>query len=252
MGVGVDTVDKSSALAKVADFLSSGEGHMIFTPNPEMLVAARSDSYFQTILNESSLNICDGRGVELALKLMNNSSRLKRIPGIDFMQGVCHLAAEEGRGVYLLGSGDKNIIKNASIALQTEFHNLKIVGYHAGPRIAISNQLSAISYDTAENDNIIEDIILSAPDIIFVGFGHEKQEKWIDEHLPQLPSVKIAMGVGGAFDVLGGKLKRAPIWMQKVGLEWLWRLTLEPKRLKRIWTAVLVFPYLVIKSSKTA
>ena len=252
LGVRIDEVDKSAALECVSDFLSSDSQHTVFTPNAEMLVAAHSDPYFQTILNESALNICDSRGVELALKLTNNSSKLERIPGIDFMLDICRLAAREGKGVYLLGSGDQNVIKSSSIALQAEFPSLKIAGYHPGPQITINKQQLTINCNTDENDAIVHEIIMRSPDILLVAFGHEKQEKWIYEHLPQLPSVKIAMGVGGAFDVLGGKKKRAPIWMRRLGLEWLWRLILEPRRLKRIWTAVLVFPYLVIKSSKTA
>ena len=87
------------------------------------------------------------------------------------------------------------------------------------------------------------------PDILFVAFGHGKQEKWINEYLRDLPSVKIAMGVGGAFDYLSGQTSRAPLWMRKIGLEWLYRLIREPKRLKRIWRAVIIFPIYFVKSA---
>jgi N-acetylglucosaminyldiphosphoundecaprenol N-acetyl-beta-D-mannosaminyltransferase len=83
---------------------------------------------------------------------------------------------------------------------------------------------------------------MASPDILFVALGAPKQERWIFENLNKLESVKLAMGVGGAFDFLSGKTKRAPLWMRKIGLEWFWRLIIEPRRVKRIIDAVIVFP----------
>ena len=200
LGVRVDTVDKSSALAKVADFLSSGEGHMIFTPNPEMLVDAQKDSYFKEILNKGDLNICDGKGIALFAK-----DSLERIPGVDFMVDICRLAARENKSVYLLGSGFEYVVKECKNKLLEKFPSLKIVGLHPGLKIT-----DGFKFDSDENDVIIDDIILSAPDILFVAFGHRKQEKWIYGFLPELPSVRVAMGVGGSFDFISGKIKRAP------------------------------------------
>jgi N-acetylglucosaminyldiphosphoundecaprenol N-acetyl-beta-D-mannosaminyltransferase len=90
----------------------------------------------------------------------------------------------------------------------------------------------------------------SLPDILFVAFGHGKQEKWIAAALPSLPAVRVAMGVGGAFDFIAGRVKRAPKLMRLAGLEWLWRLIREPWRIRRIWTAVVVFPWLVLRSKR--
>lgn len=248
LGVRIDPVNKSEARARVSDFLSAGGQHTIFTPNPEMLVAAQRDHYFQDILNESSLNICDGFGLKLISIIKKNYIKLDKISGLDFLPDICELAEERGRGLYLLGAGDGAVIRAAAENLKRLFPKLKIAGYHRGPELRIVN--GELRYNEETNDEILDQIIMASPDILFVGFGHEKQEKWIYEHLPQLPSVKVAMGVGGAFDVLGGKLKRAPPWMQKTGLEWLWRLLLEPKRIKRIWTAVVVFPYLCLLENK--
>jgi N-acetylglucosaminyldiphosphoundecaprenol N-acetyl-beta-D-mannosaminyltransferase len=86
-------------------------------------------------------------------------------------------------------------------------------------------------------------ITLFAPEILLVGFGHPKQERWIANNLHQFPSVKIVVGVGGTFDVWAGRIFRAPKWLRALGLEWLWRLMQEPKRFRRIWNAVIVFPY---------
>ncbi len=238
LGVRVDSVDKSSALSKVADFLASGEGNMVFTPNPEMLVDAQKDAYFKEVLNAGDLNLCDGKGITLVAK-----EAFERIPGVDFMVDMCGLAAEKNKSVYLLGSGSNEVLKECKHALLEKFPNLKIVGMHPG--IQISNDFT---FDTEKNDALIDDIILSAPDILFVAFGHKKQEKWIYGFLPDLPSVRVAMGVGGSFDFISGKVKRAPEIFRRLGLEWLYRLIREPRRIKRIWKATVVFLFYYFKN----
>ncbi len=249
LGVKIDDVAKSSALERVSDFLSDGKQHSIFTPNPEMLVAAHRDPYLREILNQGSLNICDGRGLEMMIKIKKNLNKLKRITGIDFMLDICSLAEKENKSVYLLGSDDQGVIGSAAKKLCEQFPKLTIAGFNRGPHIYAGSNARPVTpfiVDEREHNSIINDIKTTSPNILFVGFGHSKQEKWIHENLSQLPSVKIAMGVGGAFDILGGKFPRAPQLMRKAGLEWLWRLILEPRRIKRIWTAVVVFPALVI------
>lgn len=260
LGVRVDNYSRQEALEKVWKFLADARPQMIFTPNPEMLVAAHKDRYLRDILNQGSLNLCDGRGLELALKFARGSHRklrpTERITGIDFMFDVCRLSAEQGRSVYLLGAGDENIVKNAVKKLHCELPQLKITGFHHGLPItyhlsfqpATTDSFRKIVYQKDVHDTIIDNIRQTNPDILFVAFGHEKQEKWIYENLPDLPGVKLAMGVGGAFDILGGKIKRAPALLRKLGLEWLWRLIQQPRRLKRIWTAIVIFPYLYLKS----
>lgn len=237
LGVRLDPLTRKQALEKVVSFLASERGNIIFTPNPEILVDAQKDSYFLEVLNSSDLNICDGRGIELVAP-----EKLERIPGVDFMLDICELAAREGKSVYLLGSGSSNVVRECKSKLLEKFPSLKIVGVHPG--LAIDNDFT---FDEKENDSIIDDIILSAPDIVFVAFGHSKQEKWIYGFLPELPSIKIAMGVGGTFDFISGKVKRAPKVFRTVGLEWCYRLIREPRRIKRIWKATLVFLFLFYK-----
>jgi N-acetylglucosaminyldiphosphoundecaprenol N-acetyl-beta-D-mannosaminyltransferase len=238
LGVRVDKVDKSLALSNVADFLASHEGHMIFTPNPEMLVDAQKDLYFKEVLNAGDLNLCDGRGLALVAK-----ESIERIPGVDFMIDICEFAAGENKSVYLLGSGSSEVLKECKNKLLAKFPNLKIVGMHPGIHIA-----NDFTFDSDANDAIIDDIILSAPDILFVAFGHKKQEKWIYGFLPELPSVRVAMGIGGSFDFISGKVKRAPAIFRRLGLEWLYRLVREPRRIKRIWKATVVFLYYYFKN----
>lgn len=242
LGVRIDEITREMAQEKVRSWLGGAGQHKIFTPNPEMLVDAQKDVEFLKVLNKGALNICDGIGVQFVSR-----GRLKRIAGIDFMLDVCRIAEETGRSIYLLGSGDKKVIADAAAALQEKFPKLNIVGFHQGPHIPAQqfNNLTIEQFnntvDHEVNESVIDDIILKAPDILFVGFGHGKQEKWIDRFLKDLPSVKIAMGVGGAFDMLGGKIKRAPKFMRAFWLEWLWRLILQPWRIGRIWKATVVF-----------
>lgn len=236
LGVNIHMLSESAALAKVSVFLSGRGQHMVFTPNPEMLVAAHRSPYFKEVLNRSSLNICDGKGIEMFSK-----GQIERIPGVDFMLSVCALAEKRGKSVYLLGSGVEKIIEQTAKTLQKKYPYLRITGQCAGPKLVVKEKLV---YDVEENDMVVDKIIAAAPDILFVGFGHTKQELWIDEHLGELPSVTVAMGVGGSFDILSGRVKRAPGFFRYLGLEWFWRLLCQPWRIKRILTAVFVFPYI--------
>ncbi|PIR74725.1 MAG: hypothetical protein COU35_00965 [Candidatus Magasanikbacteria bacterium CG10_big_fil_rev_8_21_14_0_10_47_10] len=241
LGIQIDTVSKEEALQKARVFLRGSGQHMIFTPNPEMLVAANTDAYFQDVLNAADINLCDGVGL-----LLFAGHSVSRIAGVDFMTELLRLAEDMNKKVYFLGSGQTKTIDALKKNVVLQFPNIRIVGEHIGHLISQS-ETGQLRYDTSENDDIVQDIILAAPDMLFVAFGHGKQEKWIYEQLPDLPSVKIAMGVGGAFDFLAGTQKRAPKLLQSLGLEWLWRLALEPKRIKRILNAVVVFPWYVLK-----
>lgn len=242
LGVNINILTKQQALERVKGFLNSQKQNKIFTPNPEMLVDASKDEYFREVLNSGDLNICDGKGLSLVAKT-------KKIPGVDFMLDICTLAEKKNKSIYLLGSGNDEVIEKTAEKLKKRFSNLKIVGINKGVKIERSKDYK-IDYDKEKNDEITHDIIMSAPDILFVAFGHGKQEKWIDKNLKQLPSVKIAMGVGGSFDFISGKVKRAPKWMRKLGLEWLYRLFRQPSRLPRIFKATILFLYYYLKNKK--
>ena len=236
LGVKVDEVNKEQALQKVTEFLVSGQ-HKIFTPNPEFVVKAQKDEYFKQVLNSGDLNLCDGKGLELFTKI-------KRITGVDFVWEVCRLAAEQNRGVYLLGSGNDEVVKKTVEELQKKFPNLSIAGYDKGPVINESSQ-SAIR-SSQPNNSTIEQINRSGAEVLFVAFGMGKQEKWIYENLSKMPNVKIAMGVGGSFDFISGKVKRAPLFLRRLGLEWLYRLIRQPSRIGRILNATIRFTWLVL------
>jgi len=244
LGVKIDSLTLSEALERTSGFLSASGQHVIFTPNPEMLVKARSDLYFKAVLNNGDLNICDGFGVSLV-----SGFRIKRITGVDFMLDLCALAEQEGKSVYLLGSGSDDVVKKAAEELKRKSPKLIIAGFNKGPKIEEKSLLvneSRLEIVSEENTDLIRDINQQRPAILFVAFGMGKQEKWIYENLPKLPSVKIAMGVGGSVDYLGGHLRRPPRLMRTLGLEWLYRLFCQPERFGRIWNATAKFLFLCI------
>ena len=239
LGVRIDTYTKKEAIEEIRKFLAQNVLSMVFTPNPEMLVAAKKDRYFHDVLNSGQLNICDGIGIALVAK-----KQVEKISGVDFMQDICAVAEKEGKTVYLLGSGDDSVLVQCAENLQKTYPSLSIVGKNKGPILVEKERNGRVFIEPVNahmHDEIIHDIIMTAPDILFVAFGHGKQEKWIFEHAPSLPSVILAMGVGGSFDYIAGKTKRPPKCIQRIGGEWLWRLIHQPRRIKRIWHATVVF-----------
>lgn len=226
LGIIFDQVSLVAARERVKSFLRSAGQYKIFTPNPEMVVKAQKDEYFKKVLNSGDLNLCDGKGIQFVFK-----QKIERITGVDFMLEICKIAEEERSSIYLLGSGNDEVVQKTLENLQKQFPKLVICGWGRG---------ETMNEDRMTNGDV-EMINQSHPDIIFVAFGMGKQEKWITENLSKMPSVRIAMGVGGAFDYISGIIKRAPLLMRKVGLEWLYRLIKQPKRIVRIWNATVVF-----------
>ncbi len=262
LGIKVDETTREAARKQAAGFLSTEGQFKIFTPNPEILVKAQKDEYFRNVLNYGDLNLCDGFGLWLAMKFSKqkivNSKQSERIPGADFMLDICRLAAEQGRGLYLLGSGSEEVVRKTAENLHKQFPKLKIVGWDKGFEIKerqinnqstnrLINQSTQLLINESDQQRIINDINAKIPSILFVAFGMGKQEKWIYENLPKLPSVKIAMGVGGAFDYISGTLPRAPLLMRKIGLEWVYRLVRQPSRFVRIFNATMKFIWILLK-----
>jgi N-acetylglucosaminyldiphosphoundecaprenol N-acetyl-beta-D-mannosaminyltransferase len=230
LGVEIDDLSAGEAMDLAAARLAAGKKTFIATPNPEMVILAQKDGEFKNILNGADIKIPDGTGLAVGAKILKQALK-NRVTGTDLMEGLCALSAELGYKVYLLGA-QNGVAKEAAKRLNTKFVQLKIVGAEYGGRM-----------DEWDNRVIIEHINAVAPDILFVALGHGKQERWIFQNLEKLPSVKLAMGVGGAFDFFAGRIRRAPRWMRTLGLEWLWRLICEPKRYKRIFNAVIIFPW---------
>ncbi|MFA6254541.1 MAG: WecB/TagA/CpsF family glycosyltransferase [Patescibacteria group bacterium] len=235
LGVKIDNLSLQEVLEKVSQFLDSPDQHYIVTPNPEFLVAAQKDPNFKEILNYADIAVADGIGLIKAAKYLGK--QLIRVTGVDLVWAISELAEQKSCPVYFLGGGEM-VAAAATEVLQQEFPNLKVVGAESGGEIADPQQVDL---------DLLNRINDAGPKILFIAFGQVKQEKWIFYHLDKLPSVKLAIGVGGAFDYISGVVKRPPRFIKRAGLEWLYRLIKQPQRWRRIINAVIIFPLLIIK-----
>ncbi len=237
LGVDIDAVTRKQALAAAAAYLDGDRGRLIFTPNPEMLVLASRDAAFKAVLNSADLAIPDGVGLLWAARRAGTPLP-ERVTGTDLMQDVCGLAAERQFRVFLLG-GEYGEEAAAAAALRSRYAGLEVASAPGGAVSRVDGRWQCAPAS-------VDGLKAFAPDVLFVAFGHGKQEKWLADNLSGLPSVRVAMGIGGAFNFLAGRSRRAPAWLRWAGLEWLWRLILEPRRWRRIWDAVVIFPFLLI------
>lgn len=232
LGVPVDAVTLLQAVEQLRGMASSSQSHHVLTPNPEMLVRSAKDPVFRSVLQKSSLNVPDGAGLLVAARMLGHFLPA-RVTGVDLVES---LAAEpDVQPIFFLGAAP-GVAEKAASMLASRNPALKIAGTFSG------------SPSPSEESSIVDRINNSGARTLFVAYGAPMQDLWIDRTLPKLPLVRIAMGVGGAFDFLAGIRKRAPKWMQQCGMEWLWRLVQEPSRIGRICNAVIVFPLLVITS----
>lgn len=192
----------------------------IVSGNPEILYNGLKSEFLNNSFNsEHSIIIPDGVGTVLASKLVKAPVK-ERIAGIEVMKSIIKSAEREKQAIFLLGA-KKEVVEKCAEKLQDEYPKLKIAGYHDG------------YFDVDNCEELIEDIKTSNPYAIFVAMGSPKQEQFIEKYFNELPC-HIFMGVGGSFDVISGNLKRAPKWMRKIGLEWLYRVGKEPWRIKRL------------------
>lgn len=236
LGIKIDNFSLQEVLEKINSFLQSKDKHYIVTPNPEFLVAAKKDKAFAQILNYADISIADGIGLIYAAKFLGQ--RLQRITGADLVGFLSELAEQKNYPIFLLGGRADTAEKTAKV-LRDTFESIQIVGTDNGGEISPDGKISS-------NPTLVEKINNAKPKILLVALGQAKQEKWIFHHLDQLKTVKVAIGVGGAFDYIAGNIKRAPELIRNLGLEWLYRLTQEPWRWQRIFNAVIIFPLLVL------
>jgi N-acetylglucosaminyldiphosphoundecaprenol N-acetyl-beta-D-mannosaminyltransferase len=240
MQIPMSSTDYPQVLTFVAGRLSKKKKFYVVTPNPEILVAAHTDPGLKDILTHADLSIPDGVGLLWANKLLGGVP-IKRLPGRKVMQELLFFANERKLRVYFLGSTQK-VMEKVLDKTAKEFPTLKAKG-NSGPRLSL-RATPVTDDEILTQKKVIEEINLFKPHLLFVAFGAPKQEKWIAKHLDQL-NIGGAMVVGGSLDSYSGAIRAVPGVLSSFGLEWLWRLLQEPKRLNRIATAVFVFPFLV-------
>ena len=218
LGVRADDLTWDELLAHIENFIAEGTPHQIVTVNPEFVMAARRDAEFREIINNAALTIPDGIGLIWAGYLLGQPLR-ERITGSDGVPRIAERAAEKGWRLFLLGA-TSGVAEETARRLAKRCPGLKVGGTYAGSPV------------TQEEATIVELVRRARPDVLFVAYGHPKQDKWIARNLERL-GVPVCMGVGGAFDFIAGVQIRAPIWMQRAGLEHFYRLLRQPWRWQR-------------------
>jgi N-acetylglucosaminyldiphosphoundecaprenol N-acetyl-beta-D-mannosaminyltransferase len=218
----------NASLSQVSEYIvdlvkNSKQKCFVVTPNPEMIVYASTHSDAKKVLREADIAICDGIGLYGAAQFLGIHLK-ERITGVDLMLKLCEEASTQGLSIGLLG-GRAGVADRTAECLREKQKNLNV-------------RFTGSDWD-------IKSFPKNGVDLLFVAYGFPKQEKWISENLPILP-VKMAMGVGGAFDYISGEVRRAPFFIRAIGLEWAFRLVREPWRAKR-QVKLLNFIGLVIK-----
>lgn len=255
-GVPFDPVTEEDAMTAIEVFMKGEYLRHIVTPNPEMVLEAGSNPAFKKILRKADLSLPDGTGILWAAHYLSlrkprsffarrgqflaslfsivfSPARLKkplpaRVTGTDMLYRITEASQEHKWRIFLLGAAP-GVAQKAMDRLLEKY-----------PRAIFAGAYSGEPAPTRES-NILSILKAAHPDLLFVAYGHPAQEEWIARNARKLGTVKVAIGVGGAFDFAAGVTKRAPRLMQRMGLEWLWRLMREPRRLKRIWKATVVF-----------
>lgn len=226
----IDNVNMVEALKIAKEMLENSKQHKIFTLNPEILLLGKKDKNYKKILQSADLALPDGIGLIWLGRIFGMQFK-ERVAGTDFMEKLAGLAEQAGKSIFLLG-GENGAAEKTTNALKIKFSNLKITGFLE---------------DKNQWQNCAE---IFKTDILFVALGAPKQEIWIYDNMPKLPNIKIAVGVGGTFDFISGKIPRAPKFLREIGLEWMWRLMMEPrKRFKRVINAIIIFPLNIFISS---
>lgn len=222
LGTPIDAVDTAAALNRLEEFIQDGRFHQIATANTDFLINAATDPELALILRQSDLVLPDGMPVVWASRLLGTPLP-ERVAGADLVPMLAATCAKRGYRVYMLGARPE-VASRARAYLEARCPGLQIVGC-VSPEPA-----SLVEMDSAP---LLESIAQAQPHVLLVAFGNPKQEKWISMHREELSDVPVCIGVGGTFDFLAGELPRAPVWLQRCGMEWSYRLAQEPRRLWR-------------------
>ena len=219
LGARIDAVTLHSALQFIAGQIQQKKFSQIITVNPLMLEETIKNPLLGKIFTEAGLVVPESIGITFLIR-WKGLSVPERVPGIDLMLELCRQASHKGWSIYLVGA-KPGVAEEAGKKLFSQFPGLKILGTHHG------------YFSSGQETKLLEDIQSKKPNLLFVGLAIPRQEEWIYQNKGKLTGI-VSMGVGGSLDVISGRLKRAPLWMQKAGLEWLFRTFQEPFRFKHI------------------
>jgi len=228
-GIKFDNLSMEEVLEKIKGFFIDNGQHYIVLPYSEFVVRAQKDEEFRKILNEADFCLCEGRGLYLMARLLGKKLK-ENIFGVELIYNLVK----------------KSEIRNPKSETNSKFQiqNSKFFLFGGTEKVVeitakkLGDSIIGFEHGYQDLDKVIEEINEKKPEILLVGLGSPMQEKWIYYNLYKMPSVKLAIGVGGAFDFISGRVKRAPKIIQKIGLEWLWRLIVQPRRFQRIFIGV--------------
>jgi N-acetylglucosaminyldiphosphoundecaprenol N-acetyl-beta-D-mannosaminyltransferase len=221
LDVPISRVNQEEAMAILTGFIRSGEPHLVVTADASAAVIAAGDAEFREIVNQADLVTPDSAGILWAARRLGRPLP-ERVSGVDLAERLCGLAGRYGWGVYFYGAAP-GVAEAAAAEMQARFPGMRIAG-------------TAHGFLNEGEQAALEDRIREAhPEILLVAMGIPRQEKWLWKRLNSL-RVPVSMGVGGSFDVFAGNVSRAPVWMQRHGLEWLYRLAMNPKKISKVAT----------------
>lgn len=240
LNVRVDNLTTDTALKKVEEFITNTQNgettRQVFFTNVHSIHLSRKDPDLQTVINKADMVLPDGSGLMIAGKLLGKPIR-ENLNGTDFTPRVCQMAEARGWSVYLLGARE-DIVERCYRKMQTRFPELQLKGYHHG------------YFDDKEEEAVIDEINNSKPDILLIALGSPLQEKWIAGHASRL-NAGVCFAVGGLFDFISEEKPRAPLWMRKLGMEWLFRFMQDPfNKWKRIFIEIPVFLSLILTKNQ--
>ena len=218
-GLPITNVTMDQAISRLEDYIHSGRTHQIATANLDFARNSLKNDYLQRIICECSMVLPDGAPMLWASTLFDAPLK-ERVTGVDLIPQLARLSAEKGYGIFLLGSNEEDSL-TASEVLRKRYPGVRIVGRYCPPVAPLH---------AMDNEDILRRIAAADPQILLVAFGNPKQEIWIHRHRDRL-KVPVAIGIGGALNMIAGSLKRAPKWVQAVHLEWAFRMAQEPRRL---------------------
>jgi N-acetylglucosaminyldiphosphoundecaprenol N-acetyl-beta-D-mannosaminyltransferase len=218
LGIPIHDVTLDEAVEQAAAWVKEGRAHQMATVNPEFVMAARRDPAFRAVLEGADLCLPDGVGITLAARYLGRPLR-ERVAGVDLVEALAARAAQDGWRVFFLGAAP-GVADRAASLLAARYPGLTVAGTHAGsPR-------------REEEDDIVRRVREAGTDVLLVAYGAPAQDLWLARNLART-GAKVGVGVGGAFDYIAGVVPRAPRWMRRVGLEWLYRLIRQPWRWRR-------------------
>jgi N-acetylglucosaminyldiphosphoundecaprenol N-acetyl-beta-D-mannosaminyltransferase len=231
LGVGISAINLTEALETIEGWLQRKDPNYVCVTPAHGVMESRRDPKLRKILNESGMTTPDGMSIVWLLKMYGHS-KVTRVYGPDLMLAVCRYSAQQGFRQFLYG-GEDGVAEELARKLQTRFPGLSIAGTYTPPFRSLTPE---------EDKEIIERINRSEADIVWIGISTPKQELWMADHIGKLDA-PVIIGVGAAFDFLSGKKLQAPTWMQRNGMEWLFRFLTEPRRL---WKRYIQYPKFVL------